>query len=487
MLNLPGFSSFSTLQKRVGALTIANATKAVFTLIVAVVLVRILNPENYGLYKKLWLLFSVTGPVFISAMVRTLYYRGGRAEESSVAVWAVFITGIGYGILVAAIAIVGAPYWGSLFNAPELETAFRRFALFMGITTMAGLAEPVFIIIGRKKWLVYFNIIYNLVEACLIITPFALGLPLEQVVLVMAIGPLLRLLFILWLVRHYLNTVASFSKIADELPLSLKYGAGILLTTFVGVAISDVDKWVVSLYFESNAIYAIYAIGARRIPFISALTTSVSSSLVYQYTRELENNRFEEMLQAAKRITNRLALVIVPLVLILALYAEELIVLVFESNYVDSTPIFRVYLISILSTLVFPHTVILGKGLSHIQAKFGMVELLSNLAISVFLVQYVGLLGPAIATVTGNFIYMALNLRYCRTHFKVPVHRFLPSGQLWPALFQLLLFGAASYWVKAYFSLWVSIPFSGALLALLYLYFGRRYTDITKRLLGDQE
>lgn len=484
MLNFAGFSSFSTLQKRVGALTIANATKAVFALIVAMVLVRILDPENYGLYKKLWLLFSVTGPVFISAMVRTLYYRGGRAEESSVAVWGVFITGVGYGILVAAIAIFGAPYWSNLFNAPELEIAFRRFALFMGITTMAGLAEPVFIVIGRKKWLVYFNIIYNIVEASLIITPFALGLPLEQVVLIMAIGPLLRLLFILWLVRNFLNPSPGLNKISKELPLSLKYGAGMLLTAFVGVAISDVDKWVVSLFFESNVIYAIYAIGARRIPFITALTSSVSSSLVFQYTKELESGRLEEMLSSAKKITNRLVLVIVPLLLVIALYAEELIVLVFESNYANSTPIFQVYLISILSTLIFPHTIILGMGLSHIQAKFGMIELITNLVISIILVQLLGLLGPAIATVTGNFVYMGLNLNYCSTHFKVPVKRFLPSGKLWPALFQLLIFGAITYLLKMYFSMWISIPVSGVLLAMLYLYFGRRYTDITKRLLS---
>ena len=465
-------------------MTFARSLNAVFALIVAMVLTRLLEIDAYGQYKKLWLVFAVTGPVIVASLVNTLYYRGGAGNNIRSVFWTAFILAGFYSLIAGGVGYFGAEKWADLFNAPDLAGVYRNFALWMVIATFAGIGEPLFIIKKRHKWLLYYNVSYNIVEAAMIITPFAIGFPLKHVVLVMTIGPTLRSVFLFWFLFKEGGRFPGWSAIWQEMPVSLKYGLGIMATSFVGMAVSEVDKWVIGRFFESDYIFAVYAVGARRIPFIAALTNSVSSSLVLQYSAEMKRGNYSNFLFSVKNITNRLFLVIVPLLVILFVFSEELMILVFQ-KYEASAPIFRIYLFNIMATLLFPHSMILSMGMSQIQARIGSMELVFNIVLSILLVQWIGLYGPAIATLMGHLFYVGANMHYCKTHYHTRYRDFLPSRSVGYAIMLMPLFGYLCYYGKIALSLWWSIPLSAILLALLYFYLFQHFSSLMGKPLLD--
>lgn len=440
MLQLDHISGF---YRKVGAMSLSRYMSIGSALLVTIILTRLLDEEVYGAYRKLWLIYAILGPVFISSIANTLFYRGKGASRDE-AIAANMAIGLLYGLLTGAIAWIFSPFWANQLNVQDLQAGFALFAPYMALSVYAGIAEPLFVTMNRKKWLITYSAAYNIFEASLIVVPFALGYPIEQVVFIMAIGPALRSLFLTVLAIKSVSHDITFSSIFKEIPVSLKYGFGLILLSIAGISATEVDKWVVGSCFESDAIFAIYVIGAKKIPFIIALTSSVSAALVNEYVNEVRAGNFEGILNEIRKASARLSLIIIPVIACLFIYAEEVLIMLFGSSYSASAPVLRVYMLTVLSQLFFPQSVSLAAGKSGVNAFAGFTELAVNIILSIILVMALGLIGPALATLAGHFLFTFILLVYCFKAFGIRPTSFLPDARirsLWWSLGGVILIG----------------------------------------------
>ncbi len=426
----------SSLERKIGAMSIARSITIFSALIVAMILTRILPESYYGSYRKLWLVFALLGPSLISSAAGTLYYRNGLARNRSVAVCSALMQALSYGLLMAAISYLGAPYFVRFFHTGFLAIPLKRFSVYMGLATFAGLSEPVFVVLNRKKWLVSYNLAFSILDAVLIVIPFYLSVPLAQIVLIMAAGPLLRTLFIIGLSAKQLHDPFNWEDLKNELGTGFYYGAGLFVVAIAGMASVEVDKWIIGNYYTSDLMYAIYAIGARKIPFLSAITASISSSLIVHYSAEIRNNNFDGILRAARAATDKLFLLVLPILAWLFIFAREVMVILFQ-KYAASAPIFRIYLLVIITHFFFAQSVLLGRGMSRINAWIGVAEVFINIILSIILIRFRGLIGPALATLMAHWIFQLMIMAYCRQKFSIPIHRFMPTHKIWPLLISL--------------------------------------------------
>ena len=395
-------------------------------LVVAMILTRILDQDTFGAYRKLWLVYGVLGPALINSIANTLYYRG-TSENQRAVLGVNLLLGFSYGIVVAAAAYFPASFWASWLNVPELTQGFQNFALYMGLAVFAGMAESIFVVLKRKKWLINYSFAYNVFESLLIILPFVYGLPIPQVMLIMAIGPALRTLIILSVVMKESDRLPTLSEIRLEFPLSFRYGLGIMALSFVGMASLVVDKWVVGIFIDSDALYATYEIGAKKIPFITAFASAVGAGIVAEYASRFKIKDYTKALSEIRQASGRLFVTIIPVVVILLIFAEEILLILF-GGYQESAPIFRIYLFTILTQLVFPQSVVLGVGKSKIVALYSLFELIFNLGLSLILIQYIGILGPAIATLAAHILFVALLFGYCHYKLGISPSQFKPGS-----------------------------------------------------------
>jgi len=465
----------TSLRRQVGATTIARAVNLLFALVVAMILARMLTEELYGAYRKIWLIYAITGPIAISALTNTLYYRGSVSEENKIpAIWAILCMAAFFAMGFALLGFAGARWWAQFLNAVPHTVAFQHFSLYILLTILSGTAEPLFILLQRKKWLLVFNISYNVIETLIITGAFWYGLSLAQVTLVMAAGPAIRIFMVAFLLVKERVKPPGWWAIWAEIPASVRYSLGIIGTAFVGLAVHDVDKWIVGNFYDNDALYAIYSIGARRLP-VYVLSGSIATSLVTHFSEEMANNDFKNILSAIKKATNTLALFILPGMLFCIIFAEDLMVLIFK-KYAESAHIFQIYVLASLSGLFFPNALIMGKGLSFVQAKFAVVELVVNIGLSLLLIRLMGLQGPALATLVGVIVYTILQIQFCKKHFGVSASSFLPDWKLWPMIVTLGVFGGLLFWVNTTFTAFYAFPV-GLLLLLVILGVHQRYLN----------
>ncbi|MCC5933626.1 MAG: polysaccharide biosynthesis protein [Balneolales bacterium] len=431
-MKLPPFSSF---YGKLGAMTIARFVTIGTALLVTMVLTRIISEDVYGAYRKLWLLYLILGPAFINALASTLYYRGGAGRRDE-AIAVNLLLGAAAGLLTGALALAGAGFWAEALNLPGLEAGFRLFAPYMALAVFAGIAEPLFITLGRKKWLVSYSIGYNLIEGSLIIGAFMFRLDLPYIMLLMAISPALRSAFVIVASLKSMAQWPVWQALRAEASESLRYASGMFLLAVTSTAALYADKWIVALFFDSDRLYAVYEIGARKIPFVIALTSAVSAALVSEYSKLLKTGTYDAALREARNASRRLSMLLLPVLAVLFVFAEQVLFVLF-GGYADSAPIFRIYLLTVLTQLVFPQSMLLALGRSDVNARFSVAELAFNVALSLALVIWIGFAGPALATLASHVFFTAAMFWYCRVYYGIRVRSLVPFRGLLPLLWGL--------------------------------------------------
>ncbi|TVQ09271.1 MAG: hypothetical protein EA364_14365 [Balneolaceae bacterium] len=402
-------------------------------LIVAMILTRLLDEDLYGAYRKLWLIYAMFGTILTSTVIGTLYYRSGTASDRGDAAGVALFLSLASGLLIAFISWAGAGFWAASLNSPDLANGFRMFAPYLLLGIFAASAEPIFVIYHRKKWLVAYTGVYNLIEGALIVVPFAMGMPIERVVLIMSAGPALRCVaVILFAWRHGVN-FPRLAMLRREIRPSVAYATGILMVSVAGIAAMEADKWIVGIFFESDAMYAIYVVGAKKLPFVGAITSAIAAGVVAQYSSLIRGGSYTEALYACRKAAAILLIILLPMIAVSWVLAEDILVFLFE-KYADSAPIFRIYLFVLLANTVLVSSFVLAHGLSRINALTGLAELVINVLLSILLISLIGLEGPAWATLIAHIGYTLILLMYCKIRLGISPVDFFPGRDIWPVV-----------------------------------------------------
>lgn len=379
------------------------------------VLTRLLSESEYGAYRTVWILYGVMGPVVTSALTGLLYFRAGEQANvantlASVSVWSVF-----FGLIMAAFMALGFPIWKIIFHADGLQTAFLHFSVYLFFSGVTSSIEAIFIIKERKKWLFAHNLVSNSIEFSSVVIPFSLGYSLETVTLLLIIAPFLRTIFMILFI--WKDVIAANWKNLKTVFLSDgKYMSGLLLITLSGIAAVQLDSWVIRWFYEDNAIFAIYTVGARKIPFLSALMSSVSAAIIVQIGKLLKEGKLHEAMPFLARTSGAIASIMLPFIAVVFVFAEELILLLF-GGYKESAPIFKIYLGTVLVHFFLTDTILLAKGKTNLVLRAGVVELMVNIALSIPSVYVIGITGPAWVTLITHVVFVLLCAKLVNKEF----------------------------------------------------------------------
>ncbi|MFH0792480.1 MAG: lipopolysaccharide biosynthesis protein [bacterium] len=176
------------------------------------------------------------------------------------------------------------------------------------------------------------------------------------------------------------------------------------LIAVVDVVSVQLDKFIVSRYF-SAADFAIYSIGAIEVPFVGILLAAVTATLLPELSRLHGEGKSEacfEMLQSSMR---KLGLILWPGFLFLLVFADPLIPLVFKESYSESVAVFRIYLFLLPLRVLNNHPLLLATGLQRYALYGRIIDTMANLALALALMPFIGLWGPAVATVAATYIH----------------------------------------------------------------------------------
>jgi O-antigen/teichoic acid export membrane protein len=401
---------------------------ALCSLLILVVASRFLSVESYGIYRQFYLVSELAAPILGLGLAQSIYrffsvyYKKGLLLNS-----------------IGAVAVACVAFW-LIFINPAKPILFELIsdANLYGLEYLAlsyiflNIALPILMAFYvdsnvLKKYALY-NFLHVVISAAVVsaaaIVYGSLELMLYLRVAVMAIFFFASFYFCFSVIK---NDVAE-RRIGLIALCTFSVPVGV--ASMVGVLSQHIDKTIVS-YFETAAVYAVYANGAIELPLISIVTGALGTASLVQMSKLCNEGKMDDALFCFRQISLISSLVLFPAFIFFFINAEHFMVMLFGSEFSDSSAPFRVYLCLLPIRIVFYGTALVALGYNKVIMVRSLIELSVNVLLSVLLYSRFGTIGVAVATVITVYIWsVPFNLYKIAGGFGVGVTRTLPFKQL---------------------------------------------------------
>lgn len=347
-----------------------------------------LGAYGIGIYESLLFLGSLLSFFWLSGLSQSLLANYRPAERSR-EFFNAFVVLLGCSVLAFGLFRLLITPFTFLANNPEVLWHYGNFSWYVLLIGPAYLAEYILLLKERPKELVGYGILAFGSQLAFVTLPILLGYGLEEAILGLVASAALRLAVVVVLLFRF----ADFTLDKDFLRTFIITASPLIAGSLLAGSAEYLDGLIVSHYFNEET-FAIYRYGAKEFPLVLLLANAFSNGLVPKVSQNVKAG-MTEIRQGSLRMMHAFF----PLSIGLMVLSPWAYPLMFSAEFVESAAVFNVYLLLVISRVVFPQTILIG--LRHAKAILyvSVVEISVNVALSLLFVQWFGLVGIAYATV----------------------------------------------------------------------------------------
>jgi O-antigen/teichoic acid export membrane protein len=312
---------------------------------------------------------------------------------------------------------------------------FHWLCLYLALNLPTSLIEYLYILGNKPKPMISFGLFSFSGQFLAIILPLWFGWSLEWSFIGLVILALAKYFWLIPLLIKYSRIDWHFQRLVPYFWIALP----IIVYTLVGGVMSYIDGTIIMKYFDESQ-FAIYRIGAREFPLSLALLTAMSTALVSSISEHLPSG-----LGQIKHRTGKLMLPLFGASILLMFISPLAYPLVFREDFADSAWVFNVYLLILINRILLPQTILIGLKKTKIILIASVLETGLNLGLSLILIQYMGLIGVALATMIAFTVEKIILVAYCSIQLKIGLSKYLEVKRY--SFYSLLLIG--SYFLSA--------------------------------------
>lgn len=418
-----------TVAKNTFWLTAGNFTGRIIKAFLIIYVARVLGAAGYGVFSYA---VSLAGffSLFSDIGVTGILTKEGARNPKSMPEYLSTSLGIKAALLALAnIAIFTiAPSFAE--NVPE---ALPLLPLAAALITFDGLREIAFAITRSREKMeteAGISIVTNLaitvlgIGAIFFFHPTALGLMAGY-----TFGSLVGTTYAFWKVRDALvNPFKHFKKglvgqiILEGLPFGLMGMLGTLMLNIDTIIIG----WLTAAS-EAAETLGVYAAALRPVQVLY-IVPAILSTAIFPALAKLavdDKSRFKNLLENAISLS---FLVAMPLVMGGLIVGQDLMLLLFGSEYVSGTPTFMVLLFTLL--VVFPGNFVANAVFAYDSQRsflwYLVLGLAANVILDLILIPPFGIIGSAIATLSAQILANTVTWRKLKSIQKFETLRHLP-------------------------------------------------------------
>ena len=441
-----------SLSKKAGYIAFGQGLAAISSIIAGAILSRYLTKETYGTYRQLWLVYNTLCPLITLGIPTSVNYfvpQLKKSEQSTFNLQTFVILTAG-GAILSTLFFLGAPIIANFFHNPALMPVAQLFALIPVFVLPTLYYKNIFICLNRPFLVASLSAGLAVGRLFAVGVPAIMGYGLNGVLIGLLVFSSLQLAIVASLIFKTLGirfSGWSFNLLQRQLRYALPLG----LASIVGTLTLQLDKIVISSFFSASQ-YAVYVNGAIEIPLIGIVTSSVMAVLMPEFVRLNADGRLKHLLVLWHSAIRKVALIILPTMVFLLIYAPEFLTLLFSAKYTDSATIFRVYLLALPNRITTFGTILLSLGFSGLVMRYSVFALLLNLGLNYLFVNTVGFIGPAIGTVIAIYFINYLQLQKIASLMSDRLGSIFPWHILGEIALLVLLAGIVSSWPKLFCS-----------------------------------
>ncbi len=406
-------------------------------ILVGVLLAKsILSQGTIGQYEMLLFLGYTLTFFWINSLLQGLLplYPELNSEDRKVLFFNSYLLFTGLSTLLLLVLFWGDNFWPYyLVGEPSLPH-FHLFAIYLWLNLPTYLVEYFYLLQKKPLGIVSFGL-------------FAFGGHLLVVLLPVFLGYGLRWSFYgliaLALAKHLWTLIflSQSARVAWQPKLwknHLTITFPLMLFTILSGLTTIFDNWLVGWFYEEEAAFAIFRFGAKELPLVTALAGAFSASLIPEIATDLP-----QALQMIRQKSLKLFHLLFPISALLLLTSYWWFPLVFNESFAESAKVFNLYLLVLISRMVFTHTILIGLKRTDIVLYISVMEVSLNIVLSLWFVRIWGMEGIALATVIAFSLEKIATMLYLYFRRGIAPRQYLNSSYLLG--YSLLLLGSYAF------------------------------------------
>ena len=418
-----------SLSNKAGLLIVANGLKYAIGFILPMVLVRLLSQEDYGTYQQLSLVSSAATGILVLGLPTSIYYfyhRATHAQDGRATLIAqTQVMLLLSGIMTAVLIVLMAGRIADHMNNSALRGLLPTYAIYVGFFIAGEHFMHVMISQNRYGLAVGLEAVETVFRVTLMVGLLAMGFGLPALVGALVVYAVLRLVGRSYWLWHGPDSVKG-ARWTGRFPAEqLAYSLPLAATTCIGLLGGLLDRAIVALSF-TTVDYAIYTVGALEIPLDVIFQSSVLNVLRASLPALVQEGNIAEVIRIWRESVRKLALIVIPSLVFLSFNAGLFITVLFTSQYAESVNVFHVYLgllpLHMLVLSVVPQVY----GRTRLNLYVVAIAVGTNTLLSLLLLRWIGILGPAVALVVSSYLGSSLYLVVTMRLLKAKASQLLP-------------------------------------------------------------
>lgn len=383
-----------------------------------------LKTELIGLYEKLLFFAAALSFFWVSGFIQALLSSHGKMEpeRKSSKLFSVFAVVMVCSILSFFVFRIAADKF--LESDDEAtRTIADLFSFYMLLANPAFLVEYIYLLLNKPKSMIIYGVVSFSLQLLLVVGPVTFAQSSEeqeQAFYYAVVGIVVSAGFrFLWLLILLFRNVELKIQ-SEQIKSLLMLGSPLIVSAILSGSIEYINGFIVQYYFN-DAVFAIFRNGAKELPLALLLANAFSNAMLPKFS---DSVNIKEPLTEIKSASLRLMHFIFPLTIVLMLLSKSLYPLLFNPSFTASAGIFNIYLLLVISRLIFPQTILIGLKQTKPVMFISFFEAIINGVFSILLIRFSGVEGVAWGVFIAFTVEKLLLIFYVHFRLKIAVQQY---------------------------------------------------------------
>lgn len=378
-----------------------------------------LTTSEIGLYETFMLIAGAVSFFWLNGLIQGFLPMTQNQESSgkSAALFNVFYLIAGLSLLTGVFLLVFEHSISEFLLKKPSVPYLNNLLAYILLSSPASLVEYIYLAKNQGKMIVVYGTVSFFLMFLLVVLPPTFGFSIEYSLIGLIASAAIRFLWLLALLIRHSSPKPDFSFIG----LHLKTATPLVLSLLLSGSAQYIDGFIITSYFD-EATFAVYRFGAREFPLVLLLANAFSASMLPGFA---DRSKLKINLEQIRNNSQKLAKWLFPLSGVLMLVSHWAFPIVFNSGFAESATIFNIYLLLIVSRLLFPQTILIGlqKNKAILWASF--IEIVVNVVLSLWFIQFWGIAGVAYGTVVAYLFEKLVLMIFVRETCQIKVVDYL--------------------------------------------------------------
>ena len=379
---------------------------------------------NIGEYETLLFIAGGVSFFWLNSIIKSFLSSFNNSKNKTSDIFNFFVLIFSFGILIFFILKFLIVTEISNLHSVKYVNLLIYYILLLGTSSIA---EYILLVKNRIKTIFIYGIISYTLQILLIAISIYIFNSLTYILYSLITVSIFRNIYAFYLVTVYSELKLSIPFLKNNLKLSYP----LMLSFILSGSAQYIDGIIVKYKFNEST-FAIFRYGTKEFPLLVILSDALSNALINDFKSNIKN-ALAKLKQKSLNLINFLF----PISIVLLLISSYLFQYVFNKQFIESSVVFDIYLLLIISRLVFPQTVMLGMKNTKMIFIASLIEFVINVSLSLFLVQYFGIQGIAFATVIAFFSEKLFLIYKTKQIYKISANEYINIGRI--SVFSLLL------------------------------------------------